>query len=235
KMGVTMSHRFDQDKTSFRQELRSGRYGRLDYLVCHLSADLRKRGSWGAFRHEIPDPLMIEGAVHHLDMLADLARAKCDTIYAQTWNPPWGEYAGDSQALVTMQFENGSRAIFEGACCNAVGLKDWEQETLRAECELGTLALNARRLERFPYDPSTQRIAKFEGEGEPLPLIERRKWKNAWLVEQFVQWLAGGEPMETNIEENLQSVAMIFAVIESSRSSQPVKVQELLHRAREDL
>ena len=235
KMGVTMSHRFDQDKTSLRQELRSGRYGALDYLVCHLTCDLRQRGSWGAFRHEIPHPLMIEGAVHQLDILADLAGAKCDTLYAQSWNPPWGEYAGDSQALVTMQFENGSRAMFEGACANAVGLKYWEQETIRAECELGTLVLNGRRLERFPYDPSTQRIAKFEGEGEPLPLLPGRKWKNTWLIEQFVDWLDGGEKMETNIEDNLQSVALIFAAIESSRSGQPVKVQELLNRAREDL
>ena len=235
KMGVTMSHRFDQDKTSFREELRSGRYGALDYLVCHLTSDLRKYGSWGAFRHEIPHPLMIEGAVHHFDMLADLAGAKCDTLYAQTWNPPWGEYAGDSQALVTMQFENGCRAFFEGAAANAVGLNDWEHETIRAECELGTLVLNARRLERFPYDPSTQRIMKFEGEGEPLPLLQRSKWKNTWLIEQFVHWLDGGDKMETNIEDNLQSAALIFAAIESSRTGQPVKVQELLNRAREDL
>jgi len=235
KMGVTMSHRFDQDKTSFREELRSGTYGALDYLVCHLTCDLRKRGSWGDFRHDIPHPLMIEGAVHHLDMLADLAGAKCDTIYAQSWNPPWGEYAGDSQALVTMEFENGSRAFFEGASCNAVGLHYWERETIRAECELGALLLKARRLERFPYDPSTQRITKFEGEGERLPLLERRKWKNTWLIEQFVHWLDGGEAMETNVEDNLQSVAMIFAVIESSRTGSPVKVQELLKQTRETL
>lgn len=235
KMGVTMSHRFDQDKTSLRHELRSGRYGRLDYLVCHLTSDLRKRGSWGDFRHQIPHPLMIEGAVHQLDMLADLAGAHCDTIYAQTWNPPWGEYAGDSQALVMMQFENGRRAIFEGACCNAVGLKDWEQETIRAECELGTMVLNARRLERFPYNPATSRVSKVEGDGEEIPLLPGRKWKNTWLVEQFVKWLDGGEAMETNVEANLQSVAMIFAVIESSRSGQPVKVQDLLNQAREDL
>ena len=233
KMGVTMSHRFDQDKTSFREELRSGTYGALDYLVCHLTCDLRQRGSWGDFRHEIPHPLMIEGAVHQLDMLADLAGAHCDTIYAQSWNPPWGEYAGDSQALVMMRFENGRRAFFEGACTNAVGLKYWEQETIRAECELGTLVLNARRLERFPYDPSRQRVTKLEGEGELLPLLPGRKWKNSRLVEQFAQWLDGGEAMETNIEDNLQSAALIFAVIESSRTGQPVKVQELLNQARE--
>lgn len=235
KMGVTMSHRFDHDKTSLREELRSGRYGALDYLVCHLTSDLRKRGSWGEFRHEIPHPLMIEGAVHQLDILADLAGAKCDTLYAQTWNPPWGEYAGDSQALVMMQFENGSRAFFEGAASNAVGLHDWFGESFRAECELGTLALKGRRLERFPYDSTTQRVSKAEGDGEEVPLLQRPKWMNAWLIEQFVHWLDGGEAMETNIEDNLQSAALIFATIESGRTGQPVKVQELLNQAREDL
>ena len=67
------------------------------------------------FRYRIPDPLMVEGAVHHLDILADLAGAECDTIYAQTWNPRWGEFSGDSQALVTMQFEQRDDGPFTKA------------------------------------------------------------------------------------------------------------------------
>ena len=39
--------------------------------------------------------------------------------------------------------------------------------------------------------------------------------------------------METNVEDNLQSVALIFAAIESSKAGQPVKVQELLAKARQ--
>ncbi|MFC1525702.1 hypothetical protein ACFL6X_02705 [Candidatus Latescibacterota bacterium] len=38
----------------------------------------------------------------------------------------------------------------------------------------------------------------------------------------------GGEPMETHVEANLQSVALVFGAIESSRSGQPVAVQEFL-------
>ena len=55
KMGVTMSHRFDQDKTTLRQMLRSGDYGALDYLVCRFTTDCRQFGAWGNFRHEIID------------------------------------------------------------------------------------------------------------------------------------------------------------------------------------
>lgn len=230
KMGVTMSHRFDQDKTTLREELRSGQYGALDYLVCRFTCDCRKFASWGKFRHEIPDPLMVEGAVHHLDILADMAGALCDTIYAQTWKPSWGEYAGDAQGLVTMHFANGTRALYEGAKTNAVGLNPWGQEYIRAECERATLTLNCREVERFAYLAEGKYTMRREGQGEKVSLLERPRWAHAWLTEQFVHWLDGGKPMATNVEDNLQSVALIFGAIESSRTGQPVKVQEFLHR-----
>jgi predicted dehydrogenase len=233
KMGVTMSHRFDQDKTTLRHELRSGRNGTLDYLVCRFTCDYRQFGSWGKFRHEIADTLLIEGSVHHLDILADLAGDVCDTIYAQTWNQPWGDYKGDSQGLVTMHFRNGTRALYEGAKTNAVGLNGWTREYVRAECEQATLIMQQRKVERFPYDSSQMRVEKLEGQGEQIPLLEQPKWANTWLIEKFVRWLDGGEPMETHVEANLQSVALVFAAIESSRTGQPVKVQEMLAHARE--
>jgi len=40
--------------------------------------------------------------------------------------------------------------------------------------------------------------------------------------------LEGGPPMETNVLDNLQSVALVFAAIQSSRTGQPVRVQEML-------
>lgn len=231
KMGVTMSHRFDRDKTTFRRELRSPHNGPLDYLVCRFTCNMRNFRDWGAeFRHTMVDPLMIEGSVHHLDILADLAGARCDTLYARTWNPTWGEYGGDSQGLVLMTFENGVQATYEGAKTNAIGLNGWAQEYIRAECKDATLIMDRRRIERHPYEGG--RIYKREGEGAEVQLLEQKKWMNTWLIEQFVLWLDGNEPMETNIEANLQSVALIFAAIESSRSGRPVKVQELLRQSR---
>ena len=234
KMGVTMSHRFRRDITSLRHLVRSGAQGPLDYLVCRFTCDCRRFGSWGSFRHEIPDTLLVEGAVHHLDLLADLASggsgAKCDTIFAQTWNAPWGEFAGDSQALVMMMMENGTRIQYEGAKCNAAQLNGWGQEYIRAECRDATLIMNHGQIERFGYDSEVQG-SRQRGEGNPVELLEQPKWSNTWLIEQFCHWLGGAEPMETNVPDNLQSVALVFAAIESSRTGQPVKVQEFLREA----
>jgi len=233
KMGVTMSHRFDGDKTTLRQELRSGRYGRLDYLACRFTCDCRKFGSWGKFRHEMLDPLMIEGAVHHLDILADLAGGVCDTIYADTWNPGWGEYRGDSQGLVSIRMENGVRAHYEGAKSNAVGINGWTKEYIRAECELATVILSRRKVEIFRYDRSKcwRAVEPGSGAGETIPLLSQPKWANTWLIEKFVRWLDGGPPMETDVQSNLQSAALVFAAIESSRTGLPIKVQEMLREA----
>lgn len=232
KMGVTMSHRFDQDKTTLRAAMRSGRYGALDYLVLRFGCECRRYASWGAFRHDIPDTLMVEGAVHHLDIIADLAGDLCTSVYAHTWNPAWGEYKGDSQGLVLMGFANGVKATYEGTKTNAVGLNCWTQEYIRAEMESATLILDHREVERFDFDANPSGRVMREGRGERVPLLEQPKWANAWLVEQFAQWLRGGEPMETHVEANLQSVALVFACIESSRTGQPVNPQELLARAR---
>jgi predicted dehydrogenase len=134
-----------------------------------------------------------------------------------------------------MHFENGTRAFYEGAKTNAVELNGWSQEYIRAECQGGTLIMDHRHLELFPYDPSQQSRRVREGEGQVIPLLQQPKWANTWLVEKFVRWLDGGEPMETNVEDNLQSVALIFAAIKSSRTGQPIRVQEFLEQTRREL
>jgi predicted dehydrogenase len=232
KMAVTMSHRFDQDKSTLRHALRADGARPLDYLMMRFTCDARRFGTWGHFRHEIADTLMIEGAVHHLDILADLAGAPCEHLYAETWNPAWGEYGGDSQGLVMMRFSNGVRAVYEGAKTNAIGLNGWAQEYIRVEGRDATLILDQRRLEQFVYQPSERWRTAAAGTGKAIPLLEQSKWANAWLIEQFVHWLDGGPPMATNVEANLQSVALVFAAIESSRTGIPVRVQEMLAEAR---
>ena len=209
-----------------------GRYDRIaNELIAHADCLLVagcKLGEIATRRFTlIPDgvPLI------HLDIVADLAGANCDTIYAQTWNPTWGEYNTGSQGHVMMTFENGTRAIYEGAKTNACGFNGWAHEYVRAECENETLIMDNRRIERYPYQP---RQYNREGQGEEVQLMKQAKWRNEWLIAQFLDWMDGGPPMETNVEANLQSVALIFAAIESSHTGQPVKVQEFLRQAQEE-
>lgn len=228
KMSVTMSHRFDQDKTTLRQELRAERNGCLDYLVGRFTSANRKRNSWGVFRHEMTDPLMIEGAVHHLDMLIDLAGGRCVSVFARTWNPSWGEFDGDSEGLVLLEFDNGVHALYEGATSTAVGLNGWGQEYIRAECENATLVMDRRRVSRYTPEGAIGASPATGPLPEAVPLLERPRWGHHALIEDFLDWLDGGPPAPTAVAENLRSTAVMFAAIESSRRGKPVDVADLL-------
>lgn len=222
RMAVTMSHRFDQDKQSLQKQIESGDFGPLHYLVHRFTYNCRKFGSWGKFRHEIPDPLLVEGTVHHFDIHRALCGSNAKTVYANTWNPPWGEYAGDSTGLIITTMENGVRCLYEGAKSNASTLNGWGGDYLRAECENGTLELDNRWL----------RVLRGGG-GRPLaqdmPLLEQPAWMNAWLAEMFCQWLNGDiEEHPTCLDDNIQCTALLFAAIASAHSGKVVDVQDFL-------
>ena len=224
KMGVTMSHRFDQDKQTLQRLIHSGELGRLNYLICRFTHNCRAFGSWGDFRHRIADPLLIEGAVHHFDIVRALAGGNAHTVYARSWNPPWGEYAGDSTALATMEMEHGVHACYEGAKANASTMNGWTNEYFRADCEHGTAVLDRRRV-------SVLRGGAWETPAvEDIPLLDEPAWMNPRLAEEFIDWLNGGPPMATRLEDNIQCAALLFAAIESAHTGQPVDVPAFLRR-----
>jgi predicted dehydrogenase len=226
KMAVTMSHRFDQDKQSLEAAIKSGRYGRLNYVVCRFTHNCRKYGDWGApFRHEIPDALLIEGAVHHFDVFRALAGANAKEVYTVSWNPPWGEFKGDSTAFVTITMENDVHCFYEGAKANASTMNGWTREYFRAECEHGTLELDARVL-RVLRGPAWELP-----QAESLPLLERDVWMNPWLAEMFCDWVAGRRADHpTSLDDNIHCAALLFAAVESAHGGMPVSVPAYLKR-----
>jgi len=222
KMAVTMSHRFDQDKQSLEALIRSGDYGACHYIVGRNTWNCRAFGSWGkAFRHEIPDALLVEGTVHHFDIIRALADSNAATAYCKSWNAPWGEFQGDSSALVLIEMANGIKVCYEGSKTNATGLNTWGNDYWRAECEKATLELDNRRL-RVLSDLGGERVA------EDRPLLEQPVWKNAWLAEQFCDWLAGGPAPPNTLEDNIQCAALLFAAIESAHIGIVIDVQKFL-------
>jgi hypothetical protein len=60
---------------------------------------------------------------------------------------------------------------------------------------------------------------------EELPSISPRYDGHLWLVNEFLDWLDGGPEPATVIDDNMKSVAMVFAAIEASATRGVVDVQ----------
>jgi predicted dehydrogenase len=223
KMAVTMSHRFDQDKQTLEREIKSGKHGPLSSLIGRNTWNCRKFASWGKFRHEISDPLLVEGTVHHFDIIRALSGADAQTVYAVTWNPPWGEYAGDSNGLINITMTNGVQVFYEGNKTSATALNGWTRDYFRAECERATIELDNRRL-RVMSDLDGERVITEKH------LAAQPVWTNAWLAELFVNWLNGGDAPPNRLDDNIQCCALLFAAIESAHTGKAVDVQEFLRK-----
>lgn len=222
KMAITISHRFDQDKQTLQRLIESGKYGNPHYLVGRFTSN--NRSAVSNPKEYAHHHFLISSAVHQFDILRALAGSNGKTVYAQSWNPPWAPFMEHSSALVSIEMENGVRAVYEGSKSNAAELNGWTRDYFRAECEWATLELNQRE------------ITVRSDLGDPYPkqaafkLAEQPSWTHAWLAELFIDWLNGGEAPPNTIDDNLQCTALQFAAIESGLTGSVVDVQAYLQR-----
>jgi predicted dehydrogenase len=224
KMALAMGHRYDQDKQTLERLVKSNQYGRLNYVIARTAHNYRKRGLWGRGRHEMDHPAFIEGAAHHVDIFRALSASDPKSVYTVSWNPPWGDFRGDSTLLMTIEMQNGVHCLYEAAFANASMMNGWGNEYVRAECEHGTLELDHRSVRLFKGS------ANEEPRITDLPLAEQPLWSNAWLTDTFCDWLRGGPKVANRLSDAMQSTGLVFAAIESARIGKPVDVMEYLNQ-----
>lgn len=224
KMIVTMSHRMSQDKQTLETLIRSGRYGRLGYLVGRLAMARRR------LRDEKHGPghntgaagLLSEAAIHQLEAMRAISGSNAKRVSALGWNNPWilEEDRPDS-VFVTVEMENGVRAFCEQSFGCAAIRNEWGQDYLRAECENASILLDNRQIEvrcdlGFPH-PTRESIPMLPG--------KEQEWGHFLLMRRFAEWLDGGEEPLCSLADNLQCAALTYAAAESYRTGLPLDVQ----------
>ena len=225
KMAVIQNYRFTPRMLAFRDILRSGRLGRLQHLVTRFQADYRVYGSWGAklglsdFRHEMQDPLVIDASIHHFDMIRNLTGGNCVAISGLGWNPSWGSFSGLSSGLYLCAMDNQTNAFYEGNLSGAGHQNSWHHEHYRAECEEGALSID---------DDDILRLHRAGEPDEIIPLPENVLYGHEQIVSDYLDWLDGGSPPETVIDDNVKSMAMVFAAVEAGKTGKTVNVTNFL-------
>lgn len=223
KMLVIQNYRYSSRMLTMRKVLRDGILGRTNYIVGRFGADYREYGAWGAFRHEIPHSLLVEGAVHHLDMIRNLSAGDCKTIAGFEWNSPWSSFKGECNNLYVMDMTNGVKGSYEGSGMGAANQNSWHQEYYRAECEDGAVAIGRDNVTRlYRHTAGTGMII------EDVPGVQPEFDGHQWLIDEFLTWLDGGRTPDTVLDENIKSVAMVFGAIEASASNQTVDVESMV-------
>ena len=217
---IIQNYRYARNKQELVRIREEERLGRLQHIVGRYACDYRRYQSWGkAWRHDMDFSLLFEGSVHHLDMLRFLSGGDCETLVGFGWNPEWSSFKHFSSGLYLMQMDNGVHTCYEGNSSAAGIVNCWHNEHYRAEFEEGCVEIEGEAqvtIHRVGQAPEIY-------EAPEIP-----RFGHEHLFDEFINWLDGGQPSATRIEDNIKSFALVIAAMETSVDGQTKRIADYL-------
>jgi len=216
---VSQSRRYSERHDQVRRTLGSGSVGPLTTIAC----DFYMGCHFGGFRDQMPSPLILDMAIHHFDLVRFMTGLDPVSVYAQEFNPAGSWYAGDVSANCIFELTGGAWFCYRGSWCAEGCHTSWNGDW-RFVGQQGTL------LYEHDKEPYGQIVAGHEGFNRPLadaPIVPGdvpAGGQHGALLE-LLAYLRDGTPPQGECHDNFRSLAMVFAVIESSRAGRKVAVE----------
>lgn len=210
---VSQSRRFTPEGFRYREMARAlGRAGTL-------TSEFFKAPHFGGFREEMAHPLLVDMAIHQLDLARFLLDADPVAVYAETFNPPWSWFGGDASAIATFEMSDGSRYVFNGSWC-APGLETSWNAAWRLSAERGSAT----------WDGDGNPVMEATASVEVADAVDPGR-ELAGSLRAFVAGLRGHAPMMCEATDNVLSLAMVEASVESAETGERVTIDDVLTRA----
>lgn len=213
RLAVAQQYRYRSGFPAMRQAIAAGRIGRLTGGLVQF---YRWRPAQG-----MTLPLLLNQAVHHFDVMRFLLGETPASVTAELWDPGWNGADGPTCAEATFHFPCGARIHYSGSYV-AKGSQTPFNGLWRLEGSAGQLVLDEE--DRVVWRGEGGKETLFaSGQGEPRPEVR--------LCEEFLSAVRGGRESPTSGEDNLKTLAMVFAVEKSAKEGRRVELSELLEGA----
>jgi len=216
---VSQSRRWDPKHDAIRRTVAAGRLGTLTTINC----DFYIGAHFGGFRAEMPSPLILDMAIHHFDLARYLSGADPVAVYAKEFNPKGSWYKGDAAASCIFEMTDGVVFTYRGSWCAEGCQTSWNGDW-RLIGDRGTL------LYERDADPHGEVVAGKEGFSRPLkPLrVAKSRMRHTAMrgaLREMLAFLRTGKVPQTECHDNIKSLAMVFAAIESNKRGRRVEIK----------
>lgn len=193
--------------------------------VGHIQVDFRRTPLFTGFRLEMPHPLLVDQAVHHLDQARRLVDADPVEVRALAFNPPWSQFKSDASALVEVVLADGAVISYAGTWAARGAETSWDGDWL-VQCERGTVRWSGDDVRIFAANEAPQnRIARrLRRPGRRVALLELERTDRAGVLAELASAIAEGREPETSGRDNLRTLELVFGAIESAETARPVRL-----------
>jgi predicted dehydrogenase len=222
RLMVSQNYRFFPAVRAVQKLMRQGRFGQL----LHIDLDFRRRSSPSRKRptghRNWAQPLLLDMSIHHFDLLRAVIGAEPTSVYCRTHNPAWAGFRDPPEGSAIIAFENDLTVNYRGSWAHPGPITLWAGEW-RMEFEKGEVWWTSRgdfqtaledRASLYSHDASCRDLV--------LPQLKRID--RAGALDAFVKAVSAGTEPESSGRENLGSLSLAHAAVESSLRRELVSV-----------
>lgn len=215
---VSQSRRYDARIHAYRQ-LVAEHVGALGIL----NSDFYIGAHFGGFRDEMAHVLLLDMAIHTLDAARLISGADPVSVYCEEFNPPWSWYRGAASATAIYEMTGGLRYTYRGSWCAEGRHTAWEAEW-RAVGPGGSatwdgvgaaVADAVVTTGGFFSEVATHTVVVQDGVQTGI----------AGSLRDFLHALDTGATPMGECHDNIKSLAMVFAAVESAESGRRIPVR----------
>ena len=179
---------------------------------------------FGGFREEMENVLLLDMAIHTFDAARYIIGTMPSHVYCHEANPAGSWFRHGASAYGIFEFDGGVTYTYRGGW-SAKGLRtSWESDW-RINGVDGSLAWDGHSLFRAERETEASAVL-WTPEPAALPDVKSgRTGGHEGVIRDFVEAVRAGSAPETVACENIKSLAMVFAAIESARLKRRVAVE----------
>lgn len=207
---VAQQYRYSQAVQRLREIVQGGSIGKLTSVLVQF---FRWRPTQG-----MKLPLLFNQSIHHFDGIRYILDADPVSCIADMWDPAWNGCDGPTATEATFCFPGGCRVHYSGSYV-AKGPVTPFDSWWRFEGSGGQLLYDGERT--ILYTPAGE-------ETQVITVPPRQSDATVALCRDFLKSIETGQPAPTSGEANLPTLAMAFAVAQSSEEGRRVLLAELL-------
>jgi predicted dehydrogenase len=222
---VSQNYRFRRQSRALQRLVADGTLGPLLGVRIACRRDLRS--AWISprdWRGRMTHPYLFDMAVHHVDLLRAITGREVVEVDARAWRVPDGPFRHEPTVEALFAVDGGTPVAYEGTWAatsrETSWNGDWELVGERGRATWTGGAADALRgvvqLERYGANGAAR------VELPRLAALDRLA-----TVYELRRAAETGEPPECSAEDNLRTLATLFAVARSIEERRPVRVAEL--------
>lgn len=217
---VIQNRRYQEGILTFRNMVRSGQLGSLTTL----NADFYIGAHFGGFRAAMQHVLILDMAIHTFDQARLISGQDPVSVYCYEWNPRGSWYAHGANAVAIFEMTNGVVFTYRGSWCAEGQNTSWQGEW-RAVCERGTALWNGEdKVNAYTVAPSEGLLWNNQ-EVDVTPVAALPLTNHAAIIREFLDCVKTGETPQTVCSDNIKSLAMVHAAIQSAETGQRVEIE----------